>query len=1396
MKRILLTLLSSILIITLAKSSDVIMSTSGTYTVCSANFYDAGGPTADYPNNQNVVIILVPETPGAKVSVTFNSFSTAVLYYDGALKTSDILYVYNGNSTAAPQIGAMQGVAYGTVTSTAADGSLTFKFVSHSYGNTTGIKAGWSATISCSPTPPNDITMIGGTFTTCGGKFYDSGGPFGDYMNDQNTTLTIYPATSGAKVSVTFDSFSTAVLYYDGALKTSDILYVYNGNSIEATQIGALQGQSGYGTITSTAADGSLTFRFVSRAYTNTTGIKKGWSATISCSSTPPDIITMIAGTAFTTCTGKFYDSGGPDGDYMNDQNSTLTLYPATPGAKVSVTFDSFSTAVLYYDGALLTSDILYVYNGNSTEATQIGALQGQSGYGTITSTAADGSLTFRFVSRAYTNTTGIKKGWSATVTCNSGSTLNVYPRLSLSPAQIKTGQTIRFTGKQFSPFGKVDLSFSGPGMINPVQNYGIDVLGFFEYVLTIASSQKSGTYIVTATDKITGKSFSRNFQIVESNITDDNLRFTEPKIACSRLVGDPIVIAWGDQVKFNVVPIYNYLHSYIIEYQLDNGDWQIVNNIGGNNPGYGTINLSTTYSPTITGVYKFRVTDNYYPGRSTTTPEITVTSSTNLDVKIDFLWDKRFLPTSNVNSPIGVAADGVARFYMVASIVNPSSSSIQKVKVSLSDPESYESTQYLGKVMYCTSQNDKYFTEEANQANSITAENTSNNIDGKYWFWYVAPDDFARNEGDWKDGERIITATFNIALADGNSIITKRDIKIARPPLMLAHGLNGDISTWNDFQVGSNHPIYDKDPRFSIHEAVRFERNSHFSVNSNLLLSERDNGISFISLINKMKNAGYACCQVDYVCHSMGGSILRNAVENTYSYKRKNTYFNGYVNKFISLNTPHQGSSFANVLNDIGNAWILAAPIFIPGALSELYEVKPLSVKVVDAVEDLKFENGVKFNITEVPSHLIGSGVSCYSFNPQTALIYEYVKTYISAFLPGTGLLDHCSWYQIYFDLFGYEPDFMDVSDAVVSLRSQFSGYSANALPDFCTRIYGPMHNSTFGESPTESPAVWDRVNELLNKNVNSSLFYSMPATGVSAKKLTLDSQKQNFTIIEDRISILHPISNEIYNAGDTINIKVHADTTGLRSFALFFQDQMFFDIPSTPDTYYNLIVSPEYIENQSISIIGNYFISNAASISSANINIKVNPVGSILDFYVQPEVMIIEKNKSRRPDYEALFLDAISQIGESDLITTLIKDPDLITYNSTTNEFTGIAIGSTMATVSYRGKSKVVFFEIIQYEEAPVDLVTGIDEIENDNIIQISVTVYPNPTKGVFTIATKEKDYELNIINIFGERILAQKFHSEISVIDLSSQPGGIYFLHFNSINGSLTKKIIILK
>lgn len=127
------------------------------------------------------------------------------------------------------------------------------------------------------------VIMGNGTATTCGGTFFDSGGSTGNYMNIENYTMTIYPSTPGSLLQVTFNSFN---------LETCcDDITVYNGNSVLAPFMGTFA--TNPGSITSSAADGSLTFVFSSDGSV----VYSGWDASISCI-TPPandDVCNAIA---------------------------------------------------------------------------------------------------------------------------------------------------------------------------------------------------------------------------------------------------------------------------------------------------------------------------------------------------------------------------------------------------------------------------------------------------------------------------------------------------------------------------------------------------------------------------------------------------------------------------------------------------------------------------------------------------------------------------------------------------------------------------------------------------------------------------------------------------------------------------------------------------------------------------------------------------------------------------------------------------------------------------------------------------------------------------------------------------------------------------------------------
>lgn len=118
----------------------------------------------------------------------------------------------------------------------------------------------------------------------------------------------------------------------------------------------------------------------------------------------------LMGNKTVTTCNSLFYDTGGANGNYGNNQIFTMTFLPGISGSKLNVSFLEFglesSSGCIY--------DWLKIYNGNNTSAPLIGTWCGSNSPGTLTATNASGALTFQFKSDV--SATGI--GWKALISC------------------------------------------------------------------------------------------------------------------------------------------------------------------------------------------------------------------------------------------------------------------------------------------------------------------------------------------------------------------------------------------------------------------------------------------------------------------------------------------------------------------------------------------------------------------------------------------------------------------------------------------------------------------------------------------------------------------------------------------------------------------------------------------------------------------------------------------------------------------------------------------------------------------------------------------------------------------------------------------------------------------
>jgi hypothetical protein len=88
------------------------------------------------------------------------------------------------------------------------------------------------------------------------------------------------------------------------------------------------------------------------------------------------------------------------------------------------------------------------------------------------------------------------------------------------------------------------------------------------------------------------------------------------------------------------------------------------------------------------------------------------------------------------------------------------------------------------------------------------------------------------------------------------------------------------------------------------------------------------------------------------------------------------------------------------------------------------------------------------------------------------------------------------------------------------------------------------------------------------------------------------------------------------------------------------------------------------------------------------------------------------------------------------------------------------------------------------------------GIEE----NIFEGTVSVYPNPSSGIFNLLMNQfvkESIRISACNVLGEEVYHRQIDKSINCqIDLSTQPAGVYFVRVRSGEGEAVKKIVIQK
>ncbi len=108
--------------------------------------------------------------------------------------------------------------------------------------------------------------------------------------------------------------------------------------------------------------------------------------------------------TTITNTSGNFYDSGGSNGNYGNDERSLWLIQPAN-ASSVSLSFTAFSVH---------STDKIFIYNGSSINAPLLGSYSGTTLPAVLTGTS--GSLLVEFMSDCASTSSGWAAGYTSII--------------------------------------------------------------------------------------------------------------------------------------------------------------------------------------------------------------------------------------------------------------------------------------------------------------------------------------------------------------------------------------------------------------------------------------------------------------------------------------------------------------------------------------------------------------------------------------------------------------------------------------------------------------------------------------------------------------------------------------------------------------------------------------------------------------------------------------------------------------------------------------------------------------------------------------------------------------------------------------------------------------------
>ena len=681
---------------------------------------------------------------------------------------------------------------------------------------------------------------------------------------------------------------------------------------------------------------------------------------------------------------------------------------------------------------------------------------------------------------------------------------------------------------------------------------------------------------------------------------------------------------------------------------------------------------------------------------------------------------------------------------------------------------------------------------------------------------------------------DRTVNATITISYSSGKTDPFIKTIKIVRPPLLLAHGLASSPAAWDDFSYKLNdgytisYPRFINDNRFISKKALWLYPGGSFSSNAKLLL-DHSSGASFYYNIDEMRTWNkYACNQVVYIGHSMGGDAVREAIN--IGVNENENYNKGYLNRVITIDSPHRGSPAAdftfklvNSIPGVIEGCFLDKDLNYNSLLNCLIEYKrSISVSATGALEDLRINRTGNFIQSDIPFHLIaGNCVEGITISDaEIAFIQQYFGDYFN-FIDKVSDTYNTYLYLTQQDLkiantttnlikfwqyilSPYESTFPDGNDMVVSLNSQLSSIQSGSKN--VSIFPGVNHNSVL-----HNYNIGSRVNTLINSK-RQDYFGGVPeyipaTSSLNNKLLKISRVKVSKSVANNGIIINSPNNNDIVSVDSVFHVSFTiADTTNLAYAKVYFQNESYLSGQASYQYDFLIQANGNYIDSQRVEVVASFISQDSSYLLDDYRDIFVTTNSQLNSFRASDKTVYLMKNQSYNPNYTAVFPTFISQISsKSPNLSASINNTQILQYDNQNKIFKSLTSGETSAIITYRGVADTVYFVV----DTTDYITTGVgDDNANNKIIIPTVYSleqnYPNPfnptTVICYQIASLGK-VSLKVYDLLGREVATlvndvKSAGTYTATFNATKMASGIYFYRLQAGSFTQTKKLVLLK